>query len=39
MAKDPGFGKKTKVEVIGLKGQCNVGRQIGGTFDISCYNA
>jgi uncharacterized repeat protein (TIGR04076 family) len=38
MSKDPGFGKKLKAEVVGLKGQCNAGHKSGDQFDVSCYN-
>lgn len=38
MAKDPGFGRRIKAEVIGLKGQCNAGHKVGDQFEVNCYN-
>jgi uncharacterized repeat protein (TIGR04076 family) len=38
MAKDPGFGRKVKAEVMGLKGTCNAGHKVGDTFDVSTHN-
>ena len=38
MAKDPGFGKKIKAEVIGLGRECNVGHKVGDRFDVSCHD-
>lgn len=39
MAIDPGFGRKLKAEVIGLKGQCNAGHKPGDSFNVSCYDS
>jgi ribulose-5-phosphate 4-epimerase/fuculose-1-phosphate aldolase len=33
MARNSGFGKKIKVEAVGLKGKCNAGRKVGDTVD------
>jgi uncharacterized repeat protein (TIGR04076 family) len=38
MAKDPGFGKKIKAEVLGLGGSCNAGHKVGDQFDVNCYH-
>jgi len=38
MAKDPGFVKKLKAEVIGLKGDCNAGHKVGDQFEVSCWD-
>ena len=38
MAKDPGFGRRIKAEVIGLKGQCNAGHKVGDQFVVNCYD-
>ena len=39
IARDPGFGKRLKAEVIGLKGQCNAGHKVGDSFNVSCYDS
>lgn len=39
MAKDPGFGNKIKVVVVGLKGECNAGHKVGDSFNVSCYDS
>lgn len=38
MANDPGFGRKIKAEVIGLKNSCNAGHRVGDSFEVSCYD-
>ncbi|OPY77816.1 MAG: hypothetical protein A4E65_02580 [Syntrophorhabdus sp. PtaU1.Bin153] len=38
MAKDPGFGKRIRAEVVSLKGQCNAGHKVGDQFEVNCYN-
>jgi uncharacterized repeat protein (TIGR04076 family) len=39
MAKDPGFGRKLKAEVISLKGECTAGHKVGDSFDVSCFDS
>jgi uncharacterized repeat protein (TIGR04076 family) len=38
MAKDPGHGKRVVATIVGVKGQCAAGHQVGDTFEISCHN-
>lgn len=39
MSNDPEIGKKVIATIIGKKGECNAGHQVGDKFEISCYQS
>ncbi len=38
MAKDPGIGYRMVATIIGAKGTCGAGHEVGDSFEISCHN-
>ena len=38
MAKDPGIGYRVMATIIGSKGICSAGHEVGESFEISCHN-
>ena len=38
MADNPKIGKKVMATVVGVKGKCNAGHQVGENFEISCHD-
>lgn len=36
---DPSVGNKIIGTVIGIKGKCNAGHQVGDKCELSCYNS
>lgn len=38
MAEDPGIGKRVMATIIGGKGKCEAGHEVGESFEISCHN-
>lgn len=37
--KDPGVGKKILGTITEIKGNCNVGHEVGDQFQLSCHSA
>ncbi len=38
MAQDPHVGYNVVATVVGKKGKCNAGHDVGDTFELSCHN-
>jgi uncharacterized repeat protein (TIGR04076 family) len=39
MARDPGVGYQIKATIVGVKGTCSAGHQVGDTLALSCHDS